>query len=145
MTATYDKIGLHFMYPENWELAEDDLNSMPRTVSVQAPTGAFWSVDIHPFSVDLDQVLDQIVATMRAEYHDLEADRVEEEIAGAPAVGFDLTFYCLDFLVTCQVRAFRHGHAVYFLTYQAEDREFDRLNDVFQAITISMLGEKSHS
>ena len=54
-----------------------------------------------------------------------------------------MNFYCLDFLVTSQVRALRHGHAVYLLTYQAEDREFDQLADVFRAITASMLAAET--
>ena len=143
MTATYEKSGLQFMYPENWTLAEDDMQSTPRTVSVQAPTGAFWSVDIYPFSIDMEQLLDQIVAAMKEEYEDLEAESATEEIGDEPATGFDLNFYCLDFLVTSQVRAFRHGHAVYLLTYQAEDREFDQLRDVFRAITASMLAAEA--
>ena len=76
MTATYEKSGLQFMYPENWSLAEDDMQATPRTVSVQAPTGAFWSVDIYPFGIDIEQLLDQIVATMKEEYNDLEAEPV---------------------------------------------------------------------
>ena len=87
MTATYEKSGLNFMYPENWSLAEDDMEGTPRTVSVQAPTGAFWSLDIYPFSLDIEQLLDETVATMKDDYSDLEADAAAEEIGGEPAIG----------------------------------------------------------
>ncbi len=138
MPATYDRAGLKFQYPENWEIT-DDTNDIPRTISLQSPTGAFWSVDIHPFSVDADDLLEQTIAAMKAEYEDLEVDPVEEQTAGEPTSGYDLTFYCLDFLVASQLRCFKHGHALYALTYQAEDRDFDKLHDVFRAITTSML------
>jgi hypothetical protein len=144
MPATYDKAGLTFQYPDNWEVA-DDTDDMPRTISIQSPSGAFWSVDLHPFSVDTDYLLEQMLAAMQAEYEDIEVDRVEDETVGAASLGYDLTFYCLDFLVACQIRCFRHGHAVYVMTYQAEDREFDQLKDVFRAITTSMLSEEAIS
>jgi hypothetical protein len=144
MPATYDKIGLRFQYPDNWKLSED-IDEIPRSVVVSSPDGAFWSVDVHPFSVDLDMVLEQMLNAMRTEYDDLETEPHEGEIQGEPTKGHNMAFYCLDFLVACQIRAFKHGHAVYVTTYQAEDRDFDKLKLVFDAITTSMLSEETIS
>lgn len=141
MTATYDRSGLNFMYPENWKLAEDAMDQIPRTIMLQSPTGAFWSVDIYPFSVEADQLLKDTIAAMREEYPELECEDVEESICETDAVGKDLHFYCLDFVVASHVRALRFGHATYLLTYQAEDRDFEKLGPVFRAITTSLFQE----
>lgn len=143
MTGIYERSGLHFLYPENWELAEDTLDEIPRTIMLQSPTGAFWSVDIHPFSVDIDTLLRDTKAAMKGEYPELEAFEADETIGDTEAKGYDFFFYCLDFVVASHVRALRVGHATYLLTYQGEDRDFEELTPVFRAITTSLFQEKS--
>lgn len=138
MPASYQRSGLRLMYPENWELVDDDVHSIPRVVSLQAPGGAFWSVDIHPFTVDLQELMDAFLDTLRNEYREIEFQRVEESIGSEESHGYDVQFYCLDYVVAAQIRGLRHGHAAYVLTYQAEDREFDQMNLVFRAITASL-------
>ena len=44
MTATYDRGGISFMYPENWSVMDEQLDTFPRSVSVQAPV--FCEVDL---------------------------------------------------------------------------------------------------
>jgi hypothetical protein len=78
---------------------------------------------------------------MQAEYSDMEVESVEVQLADGPAVGYDLMFWCLDFVVAAQLRAFRRGHATYFVTYQAEEREYGRLQHVFEAMTHSLLND----
>ena len=141
MTGTYHRSGIQFQYPENWTLADDSMESFPRTISVQAPGGAFWSVDIHPFSVDPQELLSVALDAMRGEYQDLEASSADDELAGNESYGYDLFFCCLDFIVASRLRAFRRGHATYMFTFQAEDREFEKFEPVFEAITYSFLQE----
>lgn len=142
MVGTYDRLGVRFMYPENWTLADDASQQVPRSISVQAPSGAFWSVDIHPLSVDPKQLLSQFEDAMRAEYPDLEAHDAHETIADEPALGRDMYFLCLDFVISSQVRILRKGHATYLINCQAEDREFDALSSVFSAITHSFFQDQ---
>ncbi len=142
MTAVYDRSGLKFQYPENWIVADDSMDEVPRTISLQAPSGAFWSIDIHPFSMDVEELLTMTLRIMQQEYPEAECHAVEDVIAGETASGYDLFFYCLDFVVTARLRCFRHGHATFLLTYQAEDREFDQLDPVFQAITFSLFSHR---
>ncbi len=138
-TATYDRSGIQFIYPENWQVTDDTEDVIPRTIVLESPTSAFWSIDIHPFSVGTDELLETFVQAMNEEYPDIESQLVKETIEGREAVGYDLTFYCLDFVVATKVRAFQEGHATYLLTYQGEDRDFEKLEIVFQAITHSLL------
>ena len=80
---------------------------------------------------------------MRNEYADLECHPATEPIGNETAEGIDLWFSCLDFVVTAQLRCFRRGHATYFLFYQAEDREFQQMHQVFRAMTESFLRESA--
>ena len=64
---------------------------------------------------------------------------VEEEIEGTHSVGYDLLFYCLDFIVSAKVRSFSLDGRTYVLLSQAEDSEFERISPVFSAITTSLL------
>jgi len=145
MTAVYEKLGVQFLYPENWKVSEDGVRNLPRTISIESPTGAFWSVDIHPLSVDIQTLLDEILQAMQQEHDDVEFTKVDEDSSGEAVRGYDLEFFCLDFVVKCQLRAFPHDHAVYLMTYQAEDRDYPQLSQVFLAITHSLLTEKSLS
>lgn len=138
MPQLYSEVGLRFLYPENWSLDNREAGSQPKSVTVIAPGGAFWSVDVHPFSVDPRELLLGMLDAMRAEYDDLEGTPATEAIGGEPAAGIDLSFSCLDFVITAQLRCFRHGHATYGLTYQAEDREFEKFRLVFRAISESL-------
>ena len=139
MTVTYDRGGITFMYPDNWSVMDEQLDTFPRSVSVQAPGGAFWSVDIHPFSVHAEDVLKEMVAAISEEYDDVEVQEVKEVIDDHPATGVDLYFSCLDFVVTARLRSFQNSHATYVMLYQAEDGDYRSFEPVFRAITHSLL------
>ena len=138
MTATYDRMGIRFLYPENWEIVDEMVDAWPRMVSVQSPTGAFWSIAIHPAPADADQLADEALQAMQEEYDDLETEPIREDIAGLDAGGYDLQFYCLNLVVSMRLRTFQLGDHAILLMYQGEDRDFDRLERVFGAITASL-------
>jgi len=139
MTAHYENFGVSFMYPENWEIVDEESDDWPRGVSVQSPEGGYWELKIYPSQMDLDQLNDEVLAAMRQEYTELESDAVSDHVMDLPAVGYNLTFFCLDLLVMSQIRSLHVDGQTYLLTYQAENREFDREKPVFDAITTSLL------
>ena len=75
-------------------------------------------------------------------YEDLEAEPVTEDLWEVPATGYDLHFFCLDFLVTSRIRSFYAGSSTCVLTCQAESREFEKQEMVFQAMTKTLLSEE---
>ncbi|MEZ6103024.1 MAG: hypothetical protein R3E01_29120 [Pirellulaceae bacterium] len=145
MTHFYDRSGIRFAYPENWTISEDDPHEVPRTVTVQSPSGAFWSLDIHPFSVTPDELLGQVLATLQGEYPTIDSELAQDFVQHTELHGYDVSFYCLDFLVSARIRSWRKGHATYLVTYQAEDRDFDELEPVFRAMLHTLLDEHSAS
>lgn len=144
MSAVYENFGLSFMYPENWQLADEsgEVDAGAKTVSVNAPTGGFWTLHVYDPAVDPQDMADQFKLTMEGEYEGLESQPAQEQIGKVSLTGYDMDFYCLDFVVTAQVRSGRVGSRTYVLSCQAEIREFDKLQPVFQAMTYSLLNPK---
>lgn len=139
MSASYENFGIRFLYPENWAVADEQLDEWPRSVSVQSPSGAFWELQVYPSRMSPARLTGQVLEAMKQVYGDIESKAVTEDLWNVTATGFDLDFFCLDFLVTSCVRCFRVGARTCLLTCQAESREFDRQQPVFAAMTKSLL------
>jgi hypothetical protein len=139
MTAKYDKFGIQFLYPENWSVVEEELDDWPHGVTVQSPDNAYWELQVYPSRMSRSKLTAEVLKVMQDEYEGLESQVVTEEIGERSAVGYDLSFFCLDFLITSQIRCLCVGGHTYLVICQAESREFDRQRLVFQAMTQSLL------
>lgn len=139
MPAIYDRLGVKFQYPENWELTEEECVQWPRTVSLQAPGGALWSVSIYPEDVEMDAREQEAVDALKSEYEGVETEPAFDSIGGRDATGQNLQFFYIDFVITAQIRVLAAADRRYLLFCQAEDREFEKLAMVFRAISESMV------
>src|SRR5690349_11181738 len=72
MPSVYDKMGVRFLFPDNWTLDESDVLDGNSTVSVYSPGGAFWSIILHPPELDPDDLVEAAVDAMRQEYDELD-------------------------------------------------------------------------
>ncbi len=142
MPGVYEKMGVHFLYPDNWTLDEEEALHGNITVTLYSPGGAFWSVVVHPKSTDPEPLAAAALQTLQAEYPDSEAEAVLEQIGGRSIGGYDMNFFYLDFTGTALIRGFRTASASCLVLCQAEDREFVKLAPVFRAITTSLLAER---
>jgi hypothetical protein len=138
MTAKYDRDGISFQYPDNWAFEEDPKTGFPRTVSVTSEDGAFWSATLYLQDQPLKQLQHQYIETLEQEYEEVEIDDVEFPLGDETIRATDLQFYCLDFLVHSRLIATQVGRHQALIAWQAEDRDFDKLEPVFQAITFSL-------
>ncbi|HJT33466.1 MAG TPA: hypothetical protein VJ783_15590 [Pirellulales bacterium] len=143
MPGAYDKLGIHFQFPDSWRLDEADALAGEQSVTVYSPDGAFWSVMVHPPTQELQPLADASLETMKQVYDELDAEAVRETVAGIELLGYDINFYCLDLTNTALVRACRTAKAAYLILCQADDREFDQIESVFRAITQSLLVERN--
>jgi hypothetical protein len=139
MTAVFDKLGIRFQYPENWTLETDAAGGGQQTVSVYSPEGAFWTVMRHPANTDLTELAQTALVAMQNEYDELDSEAVSEEIGDVELSGYDLNFYCLDLTNTAWIRVANTEAATFLLICQAEDREFEQVSPVFQAMMASLL------
>ncbi len=148
MFSVYDKSGLHLAYPENWTLEETLATTAggeePAVqLTVSSPNTAFWTLAIFEGQHDLSGIVEQVIGALLAEYPDLEQSPVTETIAGQSLVGQEVNFICLDLTNTAQVRACHHGDTTLLLFSQSEDRELETVGPVLQAMTMSLLSERS--
>ncbi len=139
MTLKYDKLGVSFQYPDNWTLNEEDALAGRQSVTVYSPDGAFWTLALQPRAIDPAGATEAALEAMRQEYGAVEAEAVRENVAGRELAGYDLFFYYLDLINTAKIRTLQDQRMTYTIFCQAEDRDFDRLRMVFQAITVSLL------
>ncbi len=139
MVATYERHGISFAYPDNWEFSEEYQGADTHCVTLQSPGSGFWMLQFLQTSKSPELLAAEALHSVKQEYGDVEVVRVEEEIEGTHSVGYDLSFYCLDFIVSSRVRSFAFGNRTFVLLWQAEDTEFDKISPVFLAITTSLL------
>lgn len=146
MTARYEKLGVQFRYPANWQITDEDAVSWPRTVSLQSPGGGFWSLMVYRSDdTDPSELTEEVLSTMRKEYDGLEASEILEQFEDVNATGYDMHFHCLDFVVNARVLGVRVGQQILLMIWQAEDRDFEQLEPVFRAITTSLFQASSAS
>jgi len=138
MPATYENISVRFDYPDGWHIEEETLVDH-HAVTVSSPGGGFWSVVVHPPTMDPGELVTAAMEMMRKEYDNLDAEVATETIASHALIGYDLNFYCLDLTNTTHIRSCRTDDATYLVFYQAEDREFETISPVFQAMVTSLL------
>lgn len=118
---------------------EEQASEPPLGVTIECPGGGFWSLALYTAAVDPVELVSQACDAMRQEYETFESARADSLIEGIATVGFEMNFYCLDLLVTARAQAFQIADTTCLVLYQAENREFDELEPVFGAITLSLL------
>jgi hypothetical protein len=66
-----------------------------------------------------------------------------DDVGAQELPGFDMNFYCLDLTNTARVRTLETPDAIYLIVCQAEDREWDEISPVFDAMTMSFVAAAS--
>lgn len=135
----FARFGLAFDHPDNWSVDIEDSEGRFATATVYSPGGGFWSVSGHAPGGDPAELAAAVVAEMRDEYRELDAESAADEVTGHRLPGFDLNFSFLDLTSTAQVRTVATPAAVYLILCQAEDREWEEVAPVFAAITASFV------
>ena len=65
MAATYDNLGLQFLYPENWTIVEQSQGEMySASVTLQSPGTSCWTVHRYPSTCSQKQLVEQLVAVV---------------------------------------------------------------------------------
>jgi len=138
MTATFDRFGVRFDYPENWTVEQTDEGPGAQMVSVNSPETAFLQATIRAADEDLEPLFDEALSVLRKEYEEIEVEPANDQIDGVEIMGFSVHFFWLGLMNTCWLGGIKRPEATYLIMCQAEDREYDRVNLVFQAMLVSM-------
>jgi hypothetical protein len=139
MPSEFRQMGISFQYPENWTLDEEDSIEGRQSVTVFSPTGAFWSISVHPRSTNPTTLAKEAVEAVKEEYVNPDVEEIHETVSGHDLVGYDLSFFVMDLTTTARIRCLRTRRATYAVFCQAEDEDLGRLGRVFEAITTSLL------
>jgi hypothetical protein len=137
--AVYDNLGVQFLYPENWSITDEESDGWPRSVTVQSRETGFWSLHVYPSRQDTQAPVKELIAAIEAEFGEVEVLPAEEKFGETATTGVDLAFFYLDLLVEAKIRFVHTPTQTLVWIYQAESREFERMEPVFQAIAVSML------
>jgi hypothetical protein len=138
MPSQFDSFGVRFLYPDNWILAERDVEDGDQGATLDLPAGGFVSLEITPAD-QVDGLVDGIVRAIAADYEDLEREDISLEGLPAGTRVTDLRFYYLDLLIISRLIFLKPpndptGQSVLMIQAQAESRDFDKNEAVFAAI-----------
>ena len=140
MPSTYQQNGIELLYPDNWKVVDEDPQSDPPSVTLQSPGTGYWNLTVYPDSQNPDSLTSETVTAMQEEYDSIEVEPIECSFGKQLASGFQMQFYYLDFLVRAHAISLRTESQTVLFVYQAEDREFKELEQIFAALIISVLG-----
>ncbi|MFO0814938.1 MAG: hypothetical protein U0796_17085 [Gemmatales bacterium] len=127
MPGTFDNGEVRFQYPENWPLDRQDSDE-GWTISVQSPGTAFLLISSYTERPPVDEVLRTSLQAMQQDYPELEADEATEKLAGHASKGFDISFFSIDTVNSCTIRAFRTKEATYLIL--AQSSSFDTATNI---------------
>jgi hypothetical protein len=138
MPRIFDELGVRFVYPDNWALERQD-SEIARVITVSSPGGPFWCLSVLPPDADLAEAAQAMLDGLQAEYDDLDAEAVIDDVIDRELLGYDVNFFCLDLTSTAEIRSFQTSRATYTVLWQAEDRDLEEIVPVFGAITTSLV------
>ena len=142
MTDTFQRDGVRFTYPPDWQLETETEGDDGWTASLQGPGTAFLVVSYCPGVDDPSEVVDAAVEGLRADYPDLDAEDAMDTIGGQPAVGADVNFSHLDLTNTCWIRALQAADGSILVMAQCTDEELDDQGAVLKSIMATVAVEE---
>ena len=143
MPAEYRAHGLSFAYPENWHLEETEMQEGEYTVHLSSPGGAFWMVTVSSPETSPESLAKKALNAILSEYDRVDHTPVERVIGKYRLTGYEMDFIYLDLVNTALILSFaieKHTIAIY---WQSDDRQLDTCEDVFEAITFTLLDRLS--
>ncbi|RMG41925.1 MAG: hypothetical protein D6725_00605 [Planctomycetota bacterium] len=138
MPRTYDRHGIRFSYPEQWELTEERQPEQI-TIGVSNAETTSWNLCLLAHRPPPRQVLSAAADAFRDEFSELdEYDVAADTIGGHRAIGKDLEFFCLELLNSASLRVFQTEHYTVLLWWQGTDTELESTRSILEAITDSL-------
>mgnify|MGYP001816564471 FL=1 len=141
MPATFSSFGIQFLYPENWIVAEREKDSGTVGVTLELPTGGFFSIERELQGMLDEELIEEVSDTIETEYEEVEREEISLEGAGRDERTVDFRFYYLDLLIISRLVLITIGDFRYLIQFQAESRDFDANELVLAAILQQLRAE----
>ncbi len=140
MPRKFSGLGIEFLYPDNWLLSEESSDkSQTSGVTLESPVGAFLSINRYPQTTDIEGMVTAAQTAMEQEYQEIETEDFELTVSDRVLVGTSQSFYYLDLLITSKIMAFVYEQDLFMIQIQGEDRDLERLDEVFRAVLVSLM------
>ena len=138
--ASFDRDGLSFRYPEEWELSEGSDDAGNVTVHVQSPQTAFWSLTISAGQIEPNDVFDAVAAALRSEYDaiELHPGREPATISGQQATTCTIEFVVHELPVICECGVFAFADQTVLVMTQYADVEAEQSETLLDRMTASL-------
>lgn len=136
MPGTFEDFGLRFLYPDNWTIGGREEDTRCEGVTLDLPAGGFFSVTRYFDQSEPETLLSEIAGAMKIEYPEIETDPIA--VSDDDDFFIESRFYYLDLLVISRATAIEAGDDIVVVHAQAESREFDSGEKVFEAIIRSL-------
>ncbi len=143
MPAEYRANGISFAYPDNWHLEENEMGEHELSVHLSSPGGAFWMVTVSPAKTPPETLAKKALDALLSEYDRVDHSPVERIIGKYKLTGYEMDFIYLDLVNTALILSFTTGDRTFAIYWQSDDRQLDTCEDVFEAITFTLLDRLS--
>jgi hypothetical protein len=137
MREVYDRHGITFQYPADWEVSEQEQGD-ECLITASGPGTSFWSVGLFRDRPSPDLVLETALAAFKDEYPDLDFYEANDELLNQPTVGYDLEFFCLELVNTARIRSFLAKDFTVLVLCQADDTELETSDPLFEEMSQSV-------
>jgi hypothetical protein len=145
MPSTFDSLGLSFLYPDNWVIAERLAEEGIDGATFELPSGGFFSLEridrLGPDRVATaedgvreETLIASIEKLIVADYGQVEREEWPAEKLGQADRIIDLNFYYLDLLIISRLIFIGLADGKFVIQIQAESRSFEENELVFSAI-----------
>jgi hypothetical protein len=136
MPITFDDFGIRFLYPDNWLIQSRESDDESDNVTLEMPNGGFFSVTKYRVPQTIDAVLEPIAVAMKNEYPEVEIEELDSLDDDSDSIEF--RFYYLDLLIVARVIAMVIDETTLVIQVQAESRDFDAGEPVYNAMLKSI-------
>ncbi|MEM8667628.1 MAG: hypothetical protein AAGG48_08950 [Planctomycetota bacterium] len=134
MPRNFESFGIQFLYPDNWKQVERADDEGTEGVTLELPSGGFFTVERARDDDLAEEVVDQMAQTFESDYDEVESERVDLPGLSDREAAMEFRFYYLDLLVVSRLIVLDLDGGTVVVQMQAESRDFDENELVFDAL-----------
>lgn len=134
MPASFDSFGIKFLYPDNWSLADRGEGEGDEGVTLELPSGGFFSIEREAEDQLADELIEELASSFEHDYGEVEREELPVDSQSDIERAVEFRFYYLDLLIISRMLILDRREKRYVIQLQAETRDFERNEMVFDAI-----------
>lgn len=135
----FDRTGVRFHFPDDWTLDADD-SITEWSATIESPGSAFFLFSMRSMEETPSDLVDEALEAMKEDYKDLEAEMLVTNLAGHPALGYDVDFTTVDAVTKSWIRCIDTEFGPLLILAQLAEHErahFDEdMNTIWDSIAI---------